>query len=100
MPTINVSVPHKLGTDEAKRRITHLIGDARSKFGGQATDVRETWTADRNDFAFKAMGFSVSGVLQVAPDAVAVQMNIPFAALPFKGRIEQEITAKAKELLA
>jgi hypothetical protein len=64
------------------------------------SDVRESWTANHNDFAFKAMGFSVSGNMEVKPSAVDLCINFPFAALPFKGRIESEIVEKAKTLLA
>ncbi len=100
MPKVNVSVPHKLGADEAKRRIQSLITDSKSKFGSQATDVRETWTENHNDFGFKAMGMSVTGSLDVQPSAVGISMDLPFAALPFKGKIEKEISDRAKELLA
>lgn len=93
-------MPHKLGADEAKRRIQNLITDSKSKFGAQATDVRESWTGNHNDFGFKAMGMSVSGALDVQPAAVDVSMDLPFAALPFKGKIEKEITDRAKQLLA
>lgn len=100
MPTVNVSVPHQLGADEAKRRIQSLISDTKNKVGGQATDVRENWTGDRNDFGFKAMGMAVAGSMVVQPSAVDIRLDLPFAALPFKGKIEKEISEKAKELLA
>ncbi|MFN7140779.1 MAG: polyhydroxyalkanoic acid system family protein [Limisphaerales bacterium] len=100
MPSVNVSVPHNLGTEEAKRRIQGLITDAKSKFGGQATDVRENWTGDRNDFGFRAMGMAVSGSMEVQPSVVNIRIDLPFAALPFKSKIEQEINGKARQLLA
>lgn len=100
MPAIKTSVPHTLGTDEAKKRITHLITESKTKFGNSVTDVEESWSENRGTFRFKAMGFSVSGNLQVEPSTVQVEINLPFAALPFKGRVENEISNRAKELLA
>src|SRR5689334_9262260 len=100
MPTIKISVPHQLGTEEAKRRITKLITETKAQFGSQVSDLKEDWNGDRGSFSFKAMGFSVSGNLLVEPANAQMGINIPFAALPFKGRIEQELSAKAKELLA
>jgi hypothetical protein len=100
MPAIKTSVPHKLGTDEAKKRITHLISESKTKFGNSVSDVEESWTENRGTFRFKAMGFSVSGHLQVEPSTVQVEINLPFAALPFKSKLENEISTHARELLA
>jgi hypothetical protein len=46
------------------------------------------------------MGFSVSGKLDVQPARVLVELNLPWAAWPFKGRVENEILARARLLLA
>jgi hypothetical protein len=100
MPTIKISVPHKLGVDEAKKRISGLIAESRAQFSDQVSDVKETWAGNRGDFSFKAMGFSVSGFLQVEADKAEVQMNLPFAAMLFKDKIESRIRARAEELLA
>ncbi|MEO7299297.1 MAG: polyhydroxyalkanoic acid system family protein [Verrucomicrobiota bacterium] len=100
MPSIKLSVPHRLGADEAKNRITKLISDTKEKFGGQVSDVRESWNGNRSDFGFKAMGFDVAGNLQVQPATVDIEINLPLAALLFKSRVESEISSRAKELLA
>lgn len=100
MPTIKLSVPHQLGVEEAKRRISHLVSDAKSQFGSNVTDVREEWTQNTNEFSFRAMGFSVSGNLEVNEKTVDGEILLPFAALPFKGRIEEELSTRARELLA
>lgn len=100
MPAIKVSIPHKLGADEAKRRISHLISDAKAKFGNMVSDVQENWVQNVGHFRFNAMGFPVSGTLDVQPAVVNVEIQLPFAALPFKGRVENEISTRARELLA
>jgi|ERR1043166_1133704 hypothetical protein len=100
MPAIKLSVPHKLGAAEAKKRITKLIGEVRQQFGDLATDVRESWDGNIGTFSFRAMGLTVQGTLEVQPAEVKVEINLPMAALPFKGRVEQEISARAKALLA
>jgi hypothetical protein len=46
------------------------------------------------------MGFSVGGKLEAQAEQVLIDMDIPFAALPFKGRIESELLAHARQLLA
>jgi hypothetical protein len=100
MPAIKLSVPHKLAPEEAKQRITKLISETKSQFGNHVSEVKESWVDNRGTFSFRAMGFSVSGILQVEPTTVEVEINLPFAALPFKSRAEKEISNRAKELLA
>ncbi|MEO5802256.1 MAG: polyhydroxyalkanoic acid system family protein [Verrucomicrobiota bacterium] len=100
MPAIKISIPHKLGTEEAKHRILRLITETKDKFGNQVSDLDESWNENHGTFRFKAMGFNVSGDLEVEPSIVRAEINLPFAALPFRGRLENELTAKAKELLA
>ncbi len=100
MPAIKMSIPHQLGSDEAKKRITRLIGETKTKFGNDVSDLEESWVENRGQFRFKAKGFSVSGNLQVEANAVHVEINLPFAALLFKSRLESELSTHAKALLA
>jgi hypothetical protein len=99
MPKINLSVQHNLGQDEAKNRIASLLADARSRFAGQISNVFESWNGYTDAFSFDSMGFSVKGTLDVQPAQVLIELNLPFAAYPFKGRIEKEILTQARQLL-
>ena len=100
MPSIKLSVPHKLGVDEAKRRISKLMTETQKQFSGVATDVTETWNGTNASIGFKAMGMPVSGSLAVQATEVQVEIDLPFAALPFKGQVERELSSRAKLLLA
>lgn len=100
MPSIKVSVPHQLTQEEAKIRISKLIADSRVKFDGQVSGLQENWTGYTDNFRFSAMGFSVDGKLEVQPADVLVEINLPWPALGFKSRIENEIVKHARELLA
>ena len=97
---MTLSVPHNLGTEEAKRRVTHLITETKEHFGSMIGDVEESWTDNTGTFHFRAMGFAVSGRLQVEPSALQIEIDFPFAALPFKSRVEKEILHQAELLLA
>jgi predicted NBD/HSP70 family sugar kinase len=100
MPKIQLSVPHQLGQEEAKSRVSKLIADTRSRFGDRVTDVEEAWTGNIDAFRFRAMGFAVDGRLDVQPAEVRIDINLPWAALPFKERVESEVLKHARELLA
>jgi hypothetical protein len=99
MPKINLSVPHQLTQEEAKNRIASLIADSRTKFAGKVSNAAESWNGFVDAFSFDAMGFSVKGKLDVQPAQLLVELNLPLAAYPFKGRIESEILAHARQLL-
>lgn len=100
MPKINLSVPHNLGQDEAKKRISGLMAQTRSQFAGSVTDVTETWNNYTNSFSFRVMGFSISGKLDVQPTQVQIEISLPLAALPFKSRVEKDILTHSRSLLA
>jgi len=100
MPKIKLSVPHQLGQDEAKSRISKLIADSRAKFGDKVTDLEETWTGNTDVFSLRVMGFSIDGRLDVQPSEVLIDINFPWAAVLFKDRVESEILKHARELLA
>jgi hypothetical protein len=100
MPKISLSVPHQLGQEVAKSRIVGLMADSRNRFAGQVSDMAESWNGYVDAFSFRALGFSVSGKLDVQPAQVLIELNVPLAAYPLKGRIEKEILAHARELLA
>jgi hypothetical protein len=100
MPKINLSVPHNLSQEEAKRRVSALIADSRTRFAGQVSNVAECWSGYADAFSFKAMGFCVNGKLDVQPAQVLLEIVLPLAAYPLKRRIETEIQAHAHQLLA
>lgn len=100
MPSLKLSVPHKLGAEEAKKRIARLVTDLKKHAAGMISDVQESWNGEHATFSFKAMGFTISGTLDVAADKVDIEIVFPFAALPFKGKVENEITTRARALLA
>jgi hypothetical protein len=100
MPKIRLSVPHVLGQEEAKKRVANLLAESRTKFGGQVSDVTEAWAGCVDTFSFRALGFSVAGKLEVQAAQLLIDIDFPFAALPFKGRVESEILTHARQLLA
>jgi predicted NBD/HSP70 family sugar kinase len=100
MPKLNVVVPHQLTTEEAKGRIQGMVSEAMAKYSTQVSDFSESWNGDQGKFSGRAMGFSVSGTVDVRPGEVAINGNLPLAASMFKGKIEEMIRERAGKLLA
>jgi Putative polyhydroxyalkanoic acid system protein (PHA_gran_rgn) len=72
-----VSIPHHLGKDEAARRLKSGLSGARTNFAHLFIIQEETWTGNRLDFQVRALGQSVSGIIEVFDDCVNVQLVLP-----------------------
>ncbi len=73
MPKISLSVPHQLGQETAKNRIAGLIADSRQRFAGQISQVSENWDGYVDAISFQALGFSVTGKIDVQPNQVLIE---------------------------
>jgi hypothetical protein len=100
MPKVSVDVPHTLTEEEALGRVKGLMTDVKRQYATYFTDLQENWSEKRGEFSLKAMGFNISGTIAVAPQQVAFRADLPFAATPFKGRIEGAVRDEATRLLA
>ena len=100
MSKLTMNIPHNLPKDEAQQRIQQLLTDLKKQQADKISDVKETWEGDNGTFSFNIKGFDISGGIQVKPDSVDIEGDLPFALSFFKGMISDLISAKAKELLA
>ena len=99
MPKIELNIPHNLHQREALTRIQNFLPELKAQHSDRIKDLEESWSGNKGQFRFKISGFKVSGTLQVEDSAVLIKGEIPFAALLFKGQIENSIREKALELL-
>jgi len=100
MPSLTLQAEHKLGRDEAVRRLKEKFSIARDTYGGQLGNLDEQWTDGTLSFGFKVVGMKISGTVAVEESAVKLDANLPIAAMMFKGAIEQRARAELAELLA
>ncbi len=75
---ISVSIPHRLGKEEALRRLQTGLSSVRQRFGDKLSVMEETWVGDHLDFRVAVMGQEASGLLDVAEDAVHLQVQLPW----------------------
>jgi len=99
MPRISLSIAHGLEAEEAKKRIIGFIAQARPQVGG-VSELKESWADNVGTYSFRAVGFPVQGRLEVDDKYLEVQIDFPFAALPWKSKAESEIRNQAVALLA
>lgn len=75
---LTVSIPHRLGKAEATRRLQTGLSSVRARFGDKLSVKEETWTDSHLDFRVAVMGQEAAGMLDVAEDAVHLQVTLPW----------------------
>ena len=91
---IEVELPHKLGREEAHRRIANNVHKLESHLPG-AAQVQSGWTGDRLNLDITAMGQSVVAQIDVEESKVRCRVMLAFFAAP----IEAALKAKGGVLL-
>jgi putative polyhydroxyalkanoate system protein len=95
---IQVDLPHKLGKEEARRRIAGNVHKLKDHIPGGA-DVQSAWTGDQLRLDIGAMGQSVSAAIDVMEDKVHLQVLLPGMLGMFSGVIQAALQKKGSVLL-
>ena len=72
-----VSIPHRLGREEATRRLKAGLTHAATSIPVLTVD-EERWEGDRMVFRVRALGQPASGHLDVADDHVRLEVTLPW----------------------
>ena len=96
---INVDLPHKLGRDEARRRIAGNIDSLAGHIPGGAAQVDSRWEGDTLHLDVGAMGQSISGEIAVDEKVVHCKFELPGMLAMFAGPIEAFLRRKGGDLL-
>jgi hypothetical protein len=97
--TIEVSIPHRLGRDEARSRLKSGAERLQSQFGGHIAQLQQTWTDYRADFAFTAMSQSITGRLNVEESAIKLSVDVPWMLAVLADKIRAKIETEGRKLL-
>ena len=97
MPKINIDIPHTLSTEDAKGRLQRFIEFSQSS--KQVSDFHHSWESDALDFDFKTFGIKIQGKIAVQTENLAVECELPFSAMMFKGKIESEMRQQIERLV-
>ena len=89
---IDVQIPHRLGREEAKRRIAANIGKLQRHLPGPA-EVRSAWAGDRLDMQVKMLGQQVAASMRVEETVVHCRIDLPdflsFVAAPVEAMLRR-----------
>ena len=94
-----VSIPHRLGREEATRRLKTGLTRAASSVPVLKVD-EERWEQDRMIFRIRALGQAASGHLDVADDHVRLEVTLPWLLQRFAEVAQVAIRARGNLLLS
>jgi Putative polyhydroxyalkanoic acid system protein (PHA_gran_rgn) len=96
---VDVELPHRLGRDEARRRIANNIHKLRDHIPGGAAQVNSNWEGDQLNLDINAMGQKVAALIDVEETKVRCRVMLPGMLAFFAGPIEAALNRKGKDLL-
>jgi hypothetical protein len=94
-----VSIPHRLGKDEALRRLKSGFAEVRGRFGHLFNIQEETWTGDHLQFRVSALAQHVSGTIDVADGEVVLMVQLPWLLAKLAETIQPYIRKEGTLLL-
>jgi hypothetical protein len=99
---ISVNIPHTLGKDEARRRIDEGFGRISQQMSagiGGMVAFQQHWQNDRLHFEANSLGQKMSGRLDVLPDSVQLELDLPEFLAMIADRIKSRLTSETQKLL-
>ena len=93
-----VSIPHRLGRDEATRRLKGGLSRAAASVPVLQVD-EERWEGERMFFRVRALGQAASGQVEVAEDHVRLEVMLPWLLQKFAEAAQTVIRDRGKLLL-
>jgi hypothetical protein len=103
MPTpITVSIPHRLGKAEARRRLEEGFGRIEQQLAANLMGMvsfSNRWENDRLHFEGGSFGQNISGSLDIQEDAVQLQVHLPAFLAAIADRFRSTLQKQTQLLL-
>ena len=96
---VSVAVPHRLGKDEAVRRLKSGLSRMASNLGALITIEKEVWSGDTLSFQMRGLGQSASGTIEVLQDSVRIDVMLPWLLASLAQRLAPALRKEATLLL-
>ena len=93
-----ITIGHKLGREEALRRVRPALSKASDTFPVLKVE-EELWSGDRMDFRVRALGQVAVGNVQVTEDNVRLEVTLPWLLQKFGEIVHKTISGRGRILL-
>ena len=94
-----VTIPHRLGKEEALRRIKAGLSRAENEFAHLISFEEQAWSGDRLTFRVSALAQRASGQIDVYENAVRLEVTLPWLLAKFAAAAQRVIGQKGQLML-
>jgi hypothetical protein len=99
VPKFRLEIPHTLTPEDARSRLERFVESLQAKFQDKVSDLEQSWNGNTLAFGFKTFGIKIAGAIAALENKLDVSGDIPFSAMMFKGKIENEIREQLGRLM-
>lgn len=99
MAKLTIEKKHSLGKKEAVSRLKTLVKDLAEKNSDVISSFTQNWNSGHCEFTISAMKFTFTGKVAVSEDNVLFDLEYPFLARPFKGKVETLVSEEIDKAL-
>ncbi len=96
---IVITVPHRLGAAEAKKRVAERMEILRRDYIDKFAHTDAVWNGDTADVRVVALGQTVTGKITVMSEALQIEVNLPWFFAALTGPIQRVLKKNAEESL-
>ena len=96
---VTVSVSHRLGKDEAARRLKTGLERMRGNLSALVTIEQDVWAGDTLRFQMRALGQSAAGTVEVLEDSLRIEVTLPWLLAKLAERLRPALHKEATLLL-
>lgn len=97
--SIVITLPHRLGAAEAKRRISAGMEMLRRDYLDKLAHAEASWDGDTADVRVVALGQTVTGKIAVMSDVVRIEVQLPWIIAALAGKIQGVLQKSAEQSL-
>jgi hypothetical protein len=94
-----VSIPHRLGRLEARRRLDSGVGRLRLDLNALLSGLDYHWEGDTLNFVASAMWQRISGRIEVLDDVVRIEIDLPWIIQLLRDTIAKQVRGRGIALL-
>lgn len=96
---ITVSIPHRLGAEAAKKRVSERIEQMRRDYMDKIARSEVSWSGDTANLQVWAMGQTATAKIDVLADALNIEVRLPWILAALSGKIRDVLASNAKDSL-
>lgn len=97
---MRVHLPHTLGKEEVRRRMRERSHEIAGYFPAGMATIDTSWPdEDQMDLRINAVGQRITGAIELYPDEVVIDLDLPPMLSFLRGTIERSVKTEGAKLL-